>query len=247
MGRAMALMFAREGAKVAVTGPELDDEGREVVKKIRDAGGVAELFRFELNEEQSIQEACQDIESKLGCINVLVNNAAPVHHIVGKGIDNSVTELTTENWRKITIPMIDGLFWTLKYGIPYMKKAGGGSIINISSIASLAGTVGVDAYTAGKGAMNALNAAIAVTYRPSIRSNVLVPGPVLTPGATHLQNPATRSAFEGAVLTRRIGIPDDIAYAATFLASDESAFITGQVLPIDGGIGVPSRALVRRK
>jgi NAD(P)-dependent dehydrogenase (short-subunit alcohol dehydrogenase family) len=138
----------------------------------------------------------------------------------------------------MTTVSIDGLMWTLKYAIPHMLEVGG-SIINISSTASIQGAGGLDAYTASKGAMNALTRSTAVNYKPTVRCNCLVAGPFRTAGlAPLLANPVFEKAFNDTVLTPTIGKPEDIAMAVVFFASDESRFITGQVLPVDGGIAV---------
>ena len=245
LGRAIATMFGEQGAKVAVTGRTAAD-GTKVVKAIRDAGGIAEFIRLDLADEQSVKDAMDKVVSVFGKLDVLVNNAAPTEFITGSSTgnlvdkaDNVVTEISTENWRKITLPSIDGLFWCLKYSIPKMQATGAGSIINISSTASIRSTSGMDAYTASKGAMNALTASIAFNYRPTIRCNCLVAGLFATEGlAPLLADPVLNAAFKEVVLTPRIGDPRDIAYAATFLASEESAYITGQLIPVDGGIGV---------
>lgn len=243
LGRAIATMFGEEGAKVAVTGRTVED-GMKVVKTIRDAGGTAEFIRLDMADEQSVKEAMDKCVSLFGKLNVLVNNAAPTEFITGSSsgdlsnkTDNTVTELTTENWHKITKPSIDGLFWCLKYGIPKLEAAGGGSIINISTTGSIRAVRGLDAYTASKGAMNALTVSVASNYQPHIRSNCLVAGLFATEGlAPLLADPVLGAAFRNVVLTPRIGDPKDIAYAAVFLASEESAYITGQLIPVDGGI-----------
>lgn len=244
LGRAIATMFGAEGAKVAVTGRTVED-GKKVVDDIRRAGGTAEFIRLDQADEQSVKDAMEKVVSLFGQLNVLVNNAAPTEFITGSTtgnladkVDDIVTKISTENWRKVTIPSIDGLFWCLKYSIPKMQAVGGGSIINISSTASIRSTSGMDAYTASKGAMNALTASVAFNYRPTIRCNTLVAGLFATEGlAPLLADPVLDAAFKSVVLTPRIGDPRDIAYAATFLASDESAYITGQLIPVDGGIG----------
>jgi NAD(P)-dependent dehydrogenase (short-subunit alcohol dehydrogenase family) len=245
LGRAIAEVFAAEGARVVVTGRTVSD-GKNVVDNIQSNGGTAEFVPLDLASEDSVKAAMDKAVECFGSLDILVNNAAPTEFITGSAsgeladkVDNIVTEISTEDWRKITIPSIDGLFWCLKYSIPKMQQAGAGSIVNISSTASIRSTSGMDAYTASKGAMNALTASIAFNYRPLIRCNCLVAGLFATEGlAPLLADPVLDAAFKEVVLTPRIGDPLDIAYAATFLASDESAYITGQLLPVDGGIGV---------
>jgi NAD(P)-dependent dehydrogenase (short-subunit alcohol dehydrogenase family) len=246
LGEAISRALAAEGAKVAVTG-RTEADGQKVAQSIRDAGGVAEFISLDLSNEEWVEGAIAQTIETFGKLNVLVNNAAPTEFITGsvagdlaQKADGTVTEITTENWRKITIPSIDGLMWTLKYAIPHMLAAGGGSIVNISSTASIQGAGGLDAYTASKGAMNALTRSTAVNYQPTVRCNCLVAGPFRTDGlAPLLANPVFEKAFNDVVLTPAIGRPQDIAMAAVFFASDESSFITGQVLPVDGGIAVP--------
>jgi NAD(P)-dependent dehydrogenase (short-subunit alcohol dehydrogenase family) len=245
LGRAISHALAGNGAKVAVTG-RTEADGIKVAKSIKDAGGQAEFVRLDLSDEDSVKSAIAQTVQKFGKLNVVVNNAAPTEFITGAAAgdlaqkaDDIVTEVTTENWRKITVPSIDGLMWTLKYSIPRMLEAGGGSIINISSTASIRGAGGLDAYTASKGAMNALTLSTAVNYQPHIRSNCLVAGAFRTEGlAPVLANPAIEQAFNEMVLTPTIGVPEDIAMAVVFFASDEARYITGQILPVDGGIGV---------
>jgi NAD(P)-dependent dehydrogenase (short-subunit alcohol dehydrogenase family) len=246
IGEAIAIAMAREGAKVAVAG-RTEKDGVRVAEAIKDTGGTAEFVRLDLSDEDSVKAAIKQTVKLFGKLNVIVNNAAPTEFITGSHevdvrtkVDDIVTEVTTENWRKITLPSIDGLMWTLKYGIPPMQEAGGGSIVNISSTCSINGAGGVDAYTASKGAMNSLTLATAVNYQPFIRSNCLVAGPFRTPGlAPLLARPEFEKAFNDTVLTPKIGEPENMAMAVVFFASDESAFITGQILPVDGGFVVP--------
>jgi NAD(P)-dependent dehydrogenase (short-subunit alcohol dehydrogenase family) len=246
LGRAISIALAANGAKVAVTGRTKED-GVKVAQAIKDAGGDAEFVHLDLSDEESVKGAVAETVDRFGKLNVLINNAAPTEFItgsvagdLGQKADDTVTEITTENWRKITIPSIDGLMWTLKYSIPRMLAAGGGSIVNISSTASIQGAGGLDAYTASKGAMNALTRSTAVNYQPHIRSNCLVAGAFRTEGlAPVLANPAIEKAFNDLVLTPAIGVPEDIAMVAVFFASDESSYITGQIVPVDGGITVP--------
>jgi len=245
LGEAIANTLARSGAATVVTGRNTED-GARVVGDIRSAGGTAEFVHLDLADESSVRGAFEEITARFGRLDVLVNNAAPTEFVTGAAtgdietkIDDDVTHISTEAWHKITRVGIDGLMWTLKYGIPVMLDSGGGSIVNISSVASIRGTRGVDGYTACKGAMNALTLSTAVNYQPTIRSNCLVAGAFLTPGiAPLMENPAFVQAFRDVLLTPSVGLPDQMAETVAFLASDAAAYITGQILPIDGGLSV---------
>jgi NAD(P)-dependent dehydrogenase (short-subunit alcohol dehydrogenase family) len=244
LGRVIAGALAAEGAAVAVTGRTTDD-GTRVAREILDAGGTAEYVPLDLAEEGSVQAAATSTVARFGKLNVLVNNAAPTEYILGSTgdlstkLDGGVTEIDTDAWRKITTPSIDGLMWMLKYSIPHMQDAGGGSIINISSVVSVLGAGGLDAYTATKGAMNALTRSIAVGYAPLVRCNTLVAGGFVTEGlAPMLADPRFAQAFDEMVLTPEFGRPEHMAMTVVFFASDESAYITGQQLQVDGGMGL---------
>jgi NAD(P)-dependent dehydrogenase (short-subunit alcohol dehydrogenase family) len=229
IGRTMAEMFAQEGAKVAVTGRTVE-RGQKVVQRIVDAGGEAAFFRLDVTDEQSVAGVMDAVVEHFGSLTTLVNNAAPTVE-VGSNIKRLV-ESTTEEWDLILRSTLTGnVFWTCKYGVPHLVAAGGGSIVNISSGGSVIGMAGFAAYSAAKGAMNSLTRTIAVEEAPrNIRCNAIVVGRVLSKGDTGAGVPS-------GTLTR-LGQPQDIGHAAVFLASDESAFLTGSLVTADGGVTI---------
>jgi NAD(P)-dependent dehydrogenase (short-subunit alcohol dehydrogenase family) len=237
IGRATAVRFAREGACVVVTG-RTEEAGEQVEREIRDAGGQATYLRTDLAREDDIVRAVRCAVDRYGSLTTLVNNAAPTE-LMGPGrLDRRVTELENDAWDAIMLVALKAVVWACKHAIPAMVEAGGGAIVNISSAASLLGTPGLDTYTAAKGALNTLTRSMAVEYAAdNIRSNCIVSGMVLSsPGAvTMMDDPVIGAATKAMHLTR-LGVPDDIANAALFLASDEAAFVTGAVIPVDGGV-----------
>jgi len=248
LGEAIAIEMAKEGANVAVTGRSREG-GQRVAKAIRDAGGEAKYFFLDLADEKSVETCVNDVVAHYGALHVLVNNAAPTDHVTGAThdmdgklvdkADGKVADMTTERWRKVLTPGLDGLFWAMKYSIPEMQKAGKGSIVNISSTASLLGIAYLDAYTAIKGAMNAMTRSVAVSYAPHIRVNTVVAGPFLTAGlAPVVANPKVKAAFLQTICAEDIAAPSAIAPAVIFFASDESYYVTGQLLGCDGGLSI---------
>jgi len=236
IGRATAERLAKEGARVIVTG-RTEEDGLAVEKAIRGAGGDATFVRTDLAREEDVIRAADAAVEQYGSLTTLVNNAAPTD-LVGPGRpDRSVTNLTNEAWDAIMLVGLKAVMWACKYSIPKMKDAGGGAIVNISSAASILGTPGIDTYTAIKGALNSLTRSMAVEYAPdNIRCNCIVSGMVLSSWGAHemMKDPAIGGATRAMHLTR-LGLPEDIANAVLFLASDEAAFITGALVPVDGG------------
>jgi NAD(P)-dependent dehydrogenase (short-subunit alcohol dehydrogenase family) len=226
IGRTMCEMFAKEGAKVAVTGRTVA-RGEKVVNLIKEAGGEAAFFELDVMQEDSVKRLMDNVVDRFGGLHVLVNNAAPTVEI-GTNIKRLV-ENSTEEWDLILKSALTGnVFWGCKYGIPKMVDSGGGSIINISSGQSVLGISGFAAYAAAKGGMNALTRSIAVEEAPrNIRCNTIIVGRVLSKGD------AGHGILPGHLT--RLGIPEDIAYTAMFLAADESAFVTGSEITADGG------------
>jgi NAD(P)-dependent dehydrogenase (short-subunit alcohol dehydrogenase family) len=237
IGRAIATRFAREGAQVVITG-RTDDAGRAVEAEIRGAGGDAVYVVTDLANEDDVVAAVQAAVERYGKLTILVNNAAPTE-LMGPGrLDRRVTELTNEGWDSIMLVALKAVMWACKYSIPEIAKAGGGAVVNISSAASLLGTAGLDTYTAAKGALNTLTRSMAVEYAPDgVRVNCIVSGMVLTSeGAFKMMDDPVIGGATKAMHLTRLGLPDDIANAALFLASDEAAFVTGAILPVDGGV-----------
>ena len=229
-GAAEARMFAREGAK-AVIGDVLDAEGISVAADIAEAGGDAIYLHLDVTSENDWRDAIQTAVAKFGKLNVLVNNAA----IWRKSL---VEETTVEDWDAILDVNAKGVFLGTKLAIPEMRKDGGGSIINISSTAGLVGSLRSSAYGASKGAVRLLTKATAVQYaKEGIRANSIHPGPIDTVMIQQVWQGDEQNREEAIARTPlgRIGTPDDIAYGALFLASDESSFMTGTELVIDGG------------
>lgn len=236
IGRATAVRFAEEGAAVVVTGRS-QETGTAVATEITDAGGRAIYVPMNLNREADVEHAVARAVDAFGRLTVLVNNAAPTD-LVGPGRgDRGLHQITDDAWDSIMTVALKQLVWCCRHAVPAITAAGGGAIVNISSAASLLGVKGIDAYTAAKGAINALTRSLAVELADdSIRVNTIVCGMVLTSeGAWQMmEHPVLGPATKALHLTR-LGLPEDIANVALFLASDEAAFVTGHNLVADGG------------
>ena len=230
MGAAEARMFAREGAKVVI-GDVLDAEGTRVAAEIAESGGDALFVHLDVTHEEDWRSAIGAATSSFSKLDILVNNAG----IWRRG---RVEDTTVEDWDMILDVNAKGVFLGTKLAIPEMRKAGGGSIINISSTAGLVGGPRSSAYTASKGAVRLFTKATAVQYaHDGIRANSIHPSPIDTPMIQQVWHGEEQSREAALARTplRRIGTPDDIAYGVLFLASDESSFMTGSELVIDGG------------
>jgi NAD(P)-dependent dehydrogenase (short-subunit alcohol dehydrogenase family) len=233
-GRAAALIFSREGARIAVSDwkPELGDETVTLVKK---AGGEAIFIRTDVSESADVQNLVRTTVSTYGRIDILYNNAG-----VGFSSPLSMSDVinTPEaDWDRVIAINLRSMYLTAKFGIPEMIKSGGGSIINTASIAALIGSDSAHAYTAAKGGMVALSRALAVEFGPkNIRVNCICPGAIDTPMIAPLIDPLKKSGHPFMTSPiRRLGMPEDIANCALYLASDESSFMTGATLVVDGG------------
>jgi NAD(P)-dependent dehydrogenase (short-subunit alcohol dehydrogenase family) len=247
VGRKTASMYAREGAQVVVTGRKAD-KGREVVDEIAGNGGDAFFVQAEIGVEEEVKGLMDAAAERYGRIDALVNNGAPTDILRGGG---RVDEAPTADWLAVLqIGLTGGVFWTTKYAIPHLRAAGGGSIINISATCAVIGLDGADAYTASKGAMNALTRSFALEYGGSnIRANALILGFVPDDEAWEAARAGKNPMIEvmkSKQLTR-IATEDDIAYACVFLGSDESAFITGSLLTIDGGLTIAAAPRLPRR
>ena len=230
MGAAEAKLFAAEGAKVVI-GDVLDEEGRQTEAAINEVGGECLFLHLDVTDEGSWEQAVRATVSRFGKLDILVNNA-------GVGGDRGRLEDTTvEAWDRIMDINAKGVFLGTKTAIPEMRRAGGGSIINISSVYGLVGSGGSSAYHASKGAVRLLTKSTAIQYASEgIRANSVHPGIIETLMTEAILADAERSQrwMTGTPLGRR-GVPEDVAYGVLFLASDESSFMTGSELVIDGG------------
>ncbi len=230
MGASMARIFAGEGAKVVVA-DMLEDEGQKIVGEITRANGAAIFQRLDVSSEAEWQAAIAATLAAFGKLDILVNDA---------GISGSDVEdlFDTAAWQRLMAVNATGAFLGMKFAIPEMKKAGGGSIVNISSISGVTGQRGIHVgYNASKGAVRTLTKAAAVQHgRDNIRVNSVHPGlmpPMRSSGRT--ADPALRAKWIEAVPIGRAGRVEEVANAVLFLASDEASYITGAELYVDGG------------
>jgi NAD(P)-dependent dehydrogenase (short-subunit alcohol dehydrogenase family) len=230
MGASMARIFAREGAKVVVA-DMLADHGKNIVDEITRANGAAMFQRLDVSSEAEWQAAIAATVAAYGRLDILVNDAG----ISGSAVEDLFDSVA---WDKIMAVNATGTFLGMKHAIPLMKKAGGGSIVNISSISGVTGQRGIHvAYNASKGAVRTLTKAAAVQHgRDNIRVNSVHPGlmpPMRTSGRT--ADPVVRAKMLEGVPLRRDGRVEEVANAVLFLASDEASYITGVELYVDGG------------
>jgi cyclopentanol dehydrogenase len=236
-GATEAQLFAREGAKV-VLGDLLDEAGKQVEETIRQQGGEATYVHLDVTSEADWVEAVGTAVNRYGTLDILVNNAG-ISGARARGEPVHLEDATEAAWDRVLAVNAKGVFLGTKHAIPAMRQAGGGSIINISSIAGLVGGFGPSsgAYGASKGAVRLLTKSTATQYaKDGIRCNSVHPGFIDTPMTERsLSIPATREDRIRRTPLGRIGTPEDIAYGVLYLASDESSFVTGSELVIDGG------------
>lgn len=228
-GGAAARMFCQEGARV-VLGDINTEGGERTAEQIRAAGGDAIFVKLDVTQDQDWIDAVAATVSAFGRLDVLVNNA-------GSGARYTVEETTEEAWDGQMDVHGKGTFLGTKYAIPEMLKVGGGSIVNISSIYGLVGSPTSTAYHAGKGAIRLLTKSTAIQYAgDNIRANSIHPGYCRTPLTSRsYENERHFAWINEQIPMGRVGNANDIAYGIVFLASDESSFMTGSELVIDGG------------
>ncbi len=234
IGKACAEMLALHGASVAVT-DVLDADGQLLVDKIRAAGGIAEYWHLDVSDESQVQSVMSEVDSKYGKISILVNNAGI------SGVNKPTHEVSADEWNHLMGVNVNGVFFCTKHALPSMMANGKGSIVNLSSIYGIVSAPDVPPYHASKGAVRMMTKTDALIYAPkNIRVNSVHPGFIWTPMVeNYIKSSGDLEAGKEAVgklhPLGHMGEVDDIAYGVLYLASDESKFVTGTELVIDGG------------
>ena len=233
MGKVAASLFAREGAAIVVADVS-DDAGNETAHEIESAGGRAYYIRADVSNAAEAERMIAAATERFGGLDILYNNAG-----IFPADDGSVTDTPEATWDRVMAINLKGVFFGCKYGIPAMLASGGGSIINVASFVALVGAAAPQiAYTASKGGVLAMTREIAVEWaRRGVRANALCPGPVDTPMLSELMaDPEWARRRLVHIPMGRPGQAEEIARAALFLACDDSSFMTGATLVVDGGI-----------
>jgi NAD(P)-dependent dehydrogenase (short-subunit alcohol dehydrogenase family) len=230
IGRAAAIEFAKQGAKVVVSGRR-EKEGHEVIAEIKALGGEAIFVKTDVSKASDVKAMIEQTLAKFGRLDFAFNNA---------GVEQMLTPLpeqTEEAYDQIMDINVKGVWLSLKHEIPAMLKTGGGAIVNNSSVAGLVGAATVPIYVASKHAVNGLTKSVALEYaKQNVRVNAVAPGAIETRMFRDFAAaPEVRRMMEGAHPMGRIGQPEEIASTVVWLCSDGASFITGQILPVDGG------------
>jgi len=235
VGRASALLFATEGARIAAV--DIDGAAAaRVTDEIVQAGGDARAITADVARAQDCARMVAEAESAFGSVQVLFNNAG-----ILDAADSGPEDTDEAVWQRTIAVNLTGVFHGCRYGLPALLRAGGGSVINMSSIVALIGSATAQiAYTAAKGGVLSMTREIAVIYaKRNIRANALLPGPLDTPLLMKVLDSEQKLARRRVHLpTGRFGAVEEIARAALFLASDESSYVTGAALVVDGGLSV---------
>ncbi len=239
IGHAAVLALARHGARVTVS--DIDQaRGEDTAAEIRAAGGEAFFQRADVSVTEDVRRLIEVTVGRWGKLDVMVNNA-------GVAIPGSVTEISEENWLRLINIHLNGTWRGMRFAIPHMIANGGGSIVNVSSVQAVIGFPGWSGYAAAKGGIMALTQQAAIDYgRQNIRVNAIAPGTILTPMneerlRRETDNPeALLQEWSEAHALGRVGRPEEVADLIVYLASDESTFITGSLIKIDGGLTIKS-------
>lgn len=234
IGRATAETLAREGARIVLVDIDLEGASR-VADGIRARGGEAFAVRADVSVETEVRAAIEAALDRYGALHVLHNNAAltsPEH----QRRDASLLDLEVEVWDRTLAVDLRGAMLGCKHAVPRMIASGGGSIVNTTSNSALAGDLSLTAYSAAKAGLNALTLSVATAFgKDGIRCNAVSPAHIASPSLARIVPVEVQAMLLAECLTPRLGTPQDVANLVLFLASDESAFITGQVLRVDGG------------
>jgi NAD(P)-dependent dehydrogenase (short-subunit alcohol dehydrogenase family) len=230
IGRASAQALAREGAKVVLG--DIDGAGAEVAAAI---GDEATFVRADVRSSADVEALVRAAVDRHGRVDGIVNNAAVA-------LPGAAGEMSEEDWQRVIDVNLSGVWRGMRYAIPAMLDAGGGSIVNLSSVQSMVGFVGWAGYAASKGGINGLTQQAAVEYAPQhIRVNAIVPGTILTEMNERIMQEsddpqAQMDAWVAMHPVGRVGTPEEVASVTVFLISDESSFVTGTLLRVDGGM-----------
>jgi NAD(P)-dependent dehydrogenase (short-subunit alcohol dehydrogenase family) len=232
IGRATAYLFAKEGAKVVVVANINDAGGKETAANIKKNGGVSIFVHTDVSKSAEVQKLVKVTMENFGRIDILFNNA-------GIGfLRTPVENIDESRWEQIYATNVKSVFLCVKYVVPEMRKTGGGVIINTGSMSAIRPRMHDAPYGSAKSAVNQLTKALALELAPTIRVNCINPGPILTgkiqegPGMKQFQKDIDELPL------KRAGTPKDVAFAALYLASDESSFVTGAAINVDGGRGI---------
>jgi NAD(P)-dependent dehydrogenase (short-subunit alcohol dehydrogenase family) len=231
IGRETCLLLAKEGAKVAVT-DVLVKEGQDLTEEINKSGGVAKFWHLDVTDEKAVEKVYAEVVKEFGKLNATINNAGIA------GVDKPTHDITEKEWDSVMNVNVKGVFFCTKHAIPHMQKSGNGSIVNLSSIYGLVGAGDIPPYHASKGAVRLMSKNDALIYaKDNIRVNSVHPGFIWTPLVEELgkKNPGFRKHLDSLHPIGHVGESIDIAYGILYLVSDESKFVTGSELVIDGG------------
>lgn len=232
IGIGIAQLYAAEGAVVIVCGRRAE-KGQAVVDSILAEGGKAAFHTLDITDTDSIEKLVADTAAEYGRIDILVNNAANVALKDGR-----VDELTVEMWDAIFQSDLRGTFYITKCVLPHMcKEKRGGSIVNIGSMASCGGDLGSTAYACAKAGVDMLTRSVALQYgKENVRCNCVRPGLIVTPENEAHVPQMLKDIFLSNIMVNRYGCPEDIGLACVYFGSDESAYVSGQIINVDGGL-----------
>jgi NAD(P)-dependent dehydrogenase (short-subunit alcohol dehydrogenase family) len=226
IGKAIAILFAAEGAKVVVSGRD-PERGSKVKQKILDAGGTAAFIPMDARKTETIKSLIDDSIMKFGKVDILVNNAGTI-------LIKPFLDITMDDWDFLVETDARSYFYAMQQVIPHMLKNGGGVILNVASLASIKPVVNYSLYNFVKAGLNLMTKSVALEFAQyNIRVNALCPGSIMTPMIEG--SPLNEMRLKNIPLGR-FGTSEDVAYAALYLCSDESSFVTGASLVVDGGV-----------